>query len=604
MTTSNLVSSNSVNHFATKLCAVCGDTAIGTNFGVTSCESCKAFYRRNSLRKTTIFCPFQGNCLININSRKNCQACRLKKCIDVGMKKDIITKEKSSKRYLKDVNNDDIKSIQQKLPKLSSSDIKKRIKNNDKEKNFDIIDQDNDNIKLSKDEYENLINKIKNLEYQLNKKQTYECVCFCNCGFYPTNTKFSSILKIEQEKLKVDLAKTTTILPINKEDHDNSSTIMLNKQYMNNNITLQDSNAIQQSQIGYYNNVFLTDANNINNYEKKSIINNVNLPFSYFNSNNNVKSFVNSTIPLESKQLQQFSFNNISNISQEFFPNTLNIDTQMSTILGNESKNNDGYFKKTSLYITPPPSIVGCTNSTPNMSGYFENWEMELLSELIKSNSIMKEPVNVSQSSNSSDFTLQDIVEFTNLAFRRTIQMSKMLSLFKQLSQNDQMALVKGGASEILILRGAMVYDPGQGGWKHYASKDATDIMIKIDVLKNSSEQSYYLKHKQFLDTFNERWRKSEEVMLLLNALVLFNSTRINIQNINGVNAANFVYKHILKKYVSYQCFNDEEGQKEFDHLMNKLNELEELNKGLVSIYSLLTINEIDPLLIELFDLK
>ncbi|CEF60680.1 Nuclear hormone receptor HR96 [Strongyloides ratti] len=602
MATSNSTLSNSVNNVTTKSCAVCGDIAIGTNFGVISCESCKAFFRRNGLRKTTITCPFQGNCLININSRKNCQACRLKKCINVGMKKDFITKNKNSKRYLNGNNN--INNRGQKFYKVPCIDFKKRTKWNDKVDNYDIINE-NDNINLSKDEYESLINKIKNLEDQLYSKEKDECICICKCGFYPMNTKFSTIIKLKEENSQKELPKEVTILSMNKEEYKDSQKCILTEGYLNNNFTPTDPNTIQQSQVGYYNNVMLEDTITMNDYDKRNIINNSNLPFSYFNNNNNTKNIVNNTIPLESKQLKQFSLNSIPSISQDFFPCTLNIDTQVSNIIENEySKKNDDCFKKTSLYITPPPSNIECSNSIQNMSGYFENWEMELLLELIKSNSIMKEPVNVSQPSNSNDFSLQDIVEFTNLAFRRTIQMSKMLSLFKQLDQNDQMALVKGGASEILILRGAMVYDVSRGGWKHYASKDATDLMIKIDVLKNSPEQSYYLKHKQFLETFNERWRKSEEVMLLLNVLILFNSARLNVQNINGVIAANFVYKHILKKYILYQCYNEEEGQREFDHLMNKLIELEELNKGLVSIYSLLTINEMDPLLIELFDLK
>ena len=34
-----------------KLCAVCGDKALGCNFEAISCESCKAFFRRNAFKE-------------------------------------------------------------------------------------------------------------------------------------------------------------------------------------------------------------------------------------------------------------------------------------------------------------------------------------------------------------------------------------------------------------------------------------------------------------------------------------------------------------------------------------------------------------------------
>jgi hypothetical protein len=33
------------------ICLVCGDVARGLNFDVITCMSCKAFFRRNALRK-------------------------------------------------------------------------------------------------------------------------------------------------------------------------------------------------------------------------------------------------------------------------------------------------------------------------------------------------------------------------------------------------------------------------------------------------------------------------------------------------------------------------------------------------------------------------
>jgi len=73
-----------------KTCVVCGDTALGCNFDAISCESCKAFFRRNALKDKKTKCVFSGSCNIDVTTRKFCPHCRLIKCFAVGMKKELI----------------------------------------------------------------------------------------------------------------------------------------------------------------------------------------------------------------------------------------------------------------------------------------------------------------------------------------------------------------------------------------------------------------------------------------------------------------------------------------------------------------------------------
>ncbi|CAA9993354.1 unnamed protein product [Nesidiocoris tenuis] len=83
-----------------KICAVCGDQALGYNFNAVTCESCKAFFRRNALRNKELQCPFKENCHITSVTRRFCQRCRLAKCYSAGMKRELIMSEadKESKR--------------------------------------------------------------------------------------------------------------------------------------------------------------------------------------------------------------------------------------------------------------------------------------------------------------------------------------------------------------------------------------------------------------------------------------------------------------------------------------------------------------------------
>ncbi|KAH7641137.1 nuclear hormone receptor hr96-like isoform x1 [Dermatophagoides farinae] len=88
-----------------KLCGICGDKALGYNFNAITCEACKAFFRRNALRTKDFKCPFDGNCKIDLVTRRFCQKCRLKKCFDIGMKKEWILSDEEKRSIYNTVNN-------------------------------------------------------------------------------------------------------------------------------------------------------------------------------------------------------------------------------------------------------------------------------------------------------------------------------------------------------------------------------------------------------------------------------------------------------------------------------------------------------------------
>ncbi|XP_041373072.1 nuclear hormone receptor HR96-like [Gigantopelta aegis] len=78
-----------------KICLVCGDRALGYNFNAVSCESCKAFFRRNAHK--TIRGRCEGKCDVNVESRSFCKRCRLAKCFTVGMRRDMILNDEQKR---------------------------------------------------------------------------------------------------------------------------------------------------------------------------------------------------------------------------------------------------------------------------------------------------------------------------------------------------------------------------------------------------------------------------------------------------------------------------------------------------------------------------
>uniref|UniRef100_A0A0N4ZME3 Nuclear receptor domain-containing protein n=1 Tax=Parastrongyloides trichosuri TaxID=131310 RepID=A0A0N4ZME3_PARTI len=74
--------------YSSKDCVVCGDKSSGKHYGQYSCEGCKSFFKRSIRRSLSYSCRGNKNCCIDINHRNQCQFCRLKKCIKMGMRKE------------------------------------------------------------------------------------------------------------------------------------------------------------------------------------------------------------------------------------------------------------------------------------------------------------------------------------------------------------------------------------------------------------------------------------------------------------------------------------------------------------------------------------
>lgn len=128
--------------------------------------------------------------------------------------------------------------------------------------------------------------------------------------------------------------------------------------------------------------------------------------------------------------------------------------------------------------------------------------------------------------SEKSDPGLLDVINLTAVAIRRLIKMAKKINAFKNMCQDDQIALLKGGCTEMMILRSAINYDPDKQIWKIPHTLD-TMSKIKVDVLKEA-KGNIYTEHAKFVGTFYPRWR-DENIILILSAIALFSPDRARV---------------------------------------------------------------------------
>lgn len=69
-------------------CIVCGDKSSGKHYGQFTCEGCKSFFKRSVRRNLSYTCRASRSCPVDQHHRNQCQYCRLKKCLKVGMRRE------------------------------------------------------------------------------------------------------------------------------------------------------------------------------------------------------------------------------------------------------------------------------------------------------------------------------------------------------------------------------------------------------------------------------------------------------------------------------------------------------------------------------------
>lgn len=85
--TNGAASSTTPNQLSVE-CVVCGDKSSGKHYGQFTCEGCKSFFKRSVRRNLSYTCRGNRNCPVDQHHRNQCQYCRLRKCLKMGMRRE------------------------------------------------------------------------------------------------------------------------------------------------------------------------------------------------------------------------------------------------------------------------------------------------------------------------------------------------------------------------------------------------------------------------------------------------------------------------------------------------------------------------------------
>ncbi|CAK9808160.1 Nuclear hormone receptor HR96 [Anthophora quadrimaculata] len=725
---------------ASKICGVCGDRALGYNFNAVSCESCKAFFRRNALKNKDFRCPFTENCNITPVTRRFCQKCRLDKCFSIGMRKEHIMSEEDKVLKRQKIEQNRAK----KRPTIDTTKPSKIKKGSIDDCNFDDtsmsvnsvasttsdtyfwesdrkytdLDANRQNVTESfspvtaasvpspssppengaisgsktldmmKDSSHNSNSNFENYDHTSSTHEESETDVE-RMGIDSSSPQQNQEHSLEKDKKSVTSSRKfeQNILDLNTEfastnndslkktNIDVNSSIHMGMQICSEEpvASQKQSKEISSREDNLVNNKFTQDSTRIT-----KLVNNSNFITKVFQNEELLLKIMTDPVVISKleadPQMSQFFKENGSNAEKEitsekdanvhfkddgkstssrvfrsaFKIKQKQVENPILTDLitnssqeecvkqRNESNSSSDWNRNISDVTTDVLQDVQrvpiaansiesilCEAIKLEFSAYSALGGMETrrvlndaerakLNELIVANKALLAPLDeditnligedckFKNNFGQSDPALLDVINLTAIAIRRLIKMAKKINAFKNMCQEDQIALLKGGCTEMMILRSALNYDVEKDMWWIPHSQESMSN-IKVDVLKEV-KGNLYAEHTRFIRSFDPRWR-DENIILILSAIALFTPDRPKVVHNDVIKLEQNSYYYLLRRYLE-SVYPGCEAKSMFLKLIQKISDLHRLNNEVVGVYLNLNPSRVEPLLIEIFDLK
>ncbi|GMS95911.1 hypothetical protein PENTCL1PPCAC_18086, partial [Pristionchus entomophagus] len=556
-----------------RICTICGAKALGYNFGVISCESCKAFFRRNAFKDEGVQCPFANCCTINEKSRRFCQACRLAKCYKAGMKRDWSSQGKVKKED--DAEDESAilkKRVREWRPSIAvpptdpttqpasaapaAASSMPNIFPNSPHVSIPISGM-SDNVTIPKDVFMQLI-------HHAQCKSKVECSCKCSCGFYPPETKL--VAKMDKPINALHSQPPPSVIPLLSVPGLEAFSPL-----MNSSIDLFPSVSGMWTPPTLW----------------PDSLSHLATPPSHNGMSSSAAScYAPSPLVANPASVQSIPPMDIVPTT----PQTLDKSPLATT-------ENEDEFSKNFAAIGRNPAVYEKLTVA----------HRSLLIELLRANEGLRMPL---ADLKKEVYTILDAVKCAEIAVRRMIMMAKNLKPFCELPNLDQMTLIKGGAVEMMILRGAMIYDPHNRAWKYNltqgvgASEDAAPLQMEmsLDILKGAGSE-HFMAHHKFLASFDDRIRTNEVLMMVINAIVLFTPDREGLKDAPAVRVTNEKYYDLILRILECE-FSSTTSREMLIRIETVIKQLKSLNSSMMEVVYGIDSSKLDPLIVEVFGLK
>jgi len=191
-----------------------------------------------------------------------------------------------------------------------------------------------------------------------------------------------------------------------------------------------------------------------------------------------------------------------------------------------------------------------------------------------------------------------DLINNSSCAVIKLIKYVKQMEDFQKVPQSDQLLLLKFCVFSAILIRSAWFYSVEKDSWQT-ASGEISTIILKNLVNYN---QVYQL-HTKFCQKVKTLFKEDERLFSLVQMLCIFNPICPDLSNRVCVSDLHDKYLLLLRHYLEWK-FSYNEAPKVFREVINLIGEIKEVSEVHNAIILSANPDQIEPLMLEILDLK
>lgn len=191
-----------------------------------------------------------------------------------------------------------------------------------------------------------------------------------------------------------------------------------------------------------------------------------------------------------------------------------------------------------------------------------------------------------------------DLINNSEFVVRKLIKFIKQLEDFQQLSQEDQVGLLKTCVLNAIMLRSCCFYNIERDSWMTASGEISTSI------LKSSTGYSeLYELHTTFCRKVKELFKDDHILFSLVQVICIFNPECKDVRRKCSISNIQDKYIVLLKHYLEWE-FSYMNARKMFAETMSIIADIKQVTEAHNTIILQANPMEIEPLMLEVLDLK